>query len=257
MDKPKHSALKPSTIKAYEGIANYCRSGNLDFVANINLRKDRMHHYRRLVYNITNNALKQAYPLTAKCLSEKQWKAVVEAFFTKHNAQEYRVWQMPKEFYAFGVKENYAEQLQMPFLNDLLLLEWIEIEVHTMPDAVWQKDEKTFKNIWQKHWILNPAHRLVQLNYPVHTTIAHQIKATDKSNYFLLVYRSALKNQSVQFMEISVLYAYIVEQLTQSNNTLIQIVEQFIQIADIEMTESLKQDVIDFIEKLQKNGLLR
>jgi len=119
------------------------------------------------------------------------------------------------------VQENFAVKFQLPFLNDLLKFEWEEMVVYNMEDL----SPKPFKkngDIWNDLLILNPEHKLLQLHYPVH--LYDPIIAQEKpGNYFVLLYREK-ETGSVQFMDLSVWFALVVEQLNKgelSLNTLI------------------------------------
>lgn len=245
--------LKDSTYKAYSGLAKYCRTGNLDDAKNLDVRQDRIHHYRRLVFNITNGTLKQAFPIAFKLLSNEQWEELVNDFFENHDAQEYRVWMMPKEFYTFVKESNYSDKFKIPFLDDLLLFEWIEIEVHTMPDEVFPI-YKEDGNIWTDQLILNPEYRLLQLQYPVYNKKTLTITEEDLGHYFLFAYRE-FKNKSVQFMNLSVLYAYILEQI-EENFSLKEIIESFCNLTQTEEAILDKTEIEDFIEKLKSKKII-
>ncbi|MGB0885430.1 MAG: DNA-binding domain-containing protein [Chitinophagales bacterium] len=246
--------LKETTYKAYSGIAKYCRTGDSKHIKDLELRQDRMPHYRRLVFNITKNTLKQAYPITFKLFNNAQWEEVVDDYFKNHNAQEYRIWLMPKEFYEYLVEKKYAEKYNMPFLNDLLLFEWIEIEVHTMEDEIFPKFKKE-GDIWNDILILMPEYRLLQLEYPVHIKQTKEITAADKGNYFLFSYRT-LENKSVKFMDLSILFAFCIEQI-EEGNTLKDIVKQFFTLTNSEFNNEIKEKTESFIKGLiQKEVVL-
>lgn len=245
--------LKEKTYAAYSGLAKYCRTGDIAHVENLDLRQDRIHHYRRLVFNITNGTLKQAYPITFKLFTDAQWKAIVNDYFENHNAQEYRIWQMPKEFFQFAKKQNYAEKFSFPFLNDLLLFEWIEIDVHTMEDEIFP-DYKNEGNIWEDKLVMNPEYRLLQLEYPVHTKKTKEITEADKGNYFLLAYRES-ENFGVRFMNLSVLYAYTIEQI-EEGFTLTEILNTFCELTQTDVSKIDKPELEGFIGKFIKKKVI-
>lgn len=239
--------LKQKTYEAYSGLAKYCRTGDISHVEHINLRQDRIHHYRRLVFNITKGTLKQAYPIAFKLLSDTQWEALVNDYFKNHDAQEYRIWQMPKAFFQFVKEKKYSKKFGFPFLDDLLLFEWIEIEVHTMEDEVFP-EYKTEGNLWEDTLVLNPEYRLLQLEYPVHTKTTIEITEADKGNYFLFAYRET-ENLGVRFMNLTVLYAYIIEQI-EEGVSLTAIIDTFCELTQTEVSSVSKTDVESFIGKL-------
>ena len=142
----------------------------------------------------------------------------------------------------------------MPFLNDLLLFEWIEIEVHTMEDEIFPKIKKE-GDIWNDILILMPEYRLLQLEYPVHIKQTKEITAADKGNYFLFSYRT-LENKSVKFMDLSILFAFCIEQI-EEGNTLKDIVKQFFTLTNSEFNNEIKEKTESFIKGLiQKEVVL-
>ena len=95
---------------------------------------------------------------------------------------------------------------------------------------------------------LNPEHKLVKLNWPVHTTAPNEI-AGKQGDYFLFIDRE--KNSgNIQFMDVSILYAYIIEQLTLGvllKDILVEANTLF-QLNDIAL---LKDHTLTFIEDLK------
>lgn len=242
--------LKDKTYQAYSGLAKYCRTGNLNFVEGLDLRQDRIHHYRRLVFNITNNALKQAYPVAYRLLSTEQWESLVADFFENHDAQEYRIWLMPKEFYLFVKEKKYYKTFDIPFLNDLLLFEWIEIEVHTMSDEKFP-EFKTEGDLWNDVFVLNPEYKLLELQYPVHTKKTNAITKDDKAYYYLLVYRE-FNNMSVQFMNLPILFAYVIEQI-EEGFCLKEIINAFCELSQSKVNN---EDVEVFVNSLKSKNII-
>lgn len=245
--------LKSSTKAAYSGLANFCKTGNVETIQNIELRTDRIHHYRRLVFNITNNTLKHAFPLTHKTCKTEQWDMLVNDFFLYKNDFEYRVWMMPKVFYTFVEENNYAEKLAIPFLNDLLLFEWIEIELQTMPDEEIPQFS-AIKDLWNEPLILNPEYRLIQFSFPVFTKPSLELFNEIAANYFLFAYRE-IESRQVKFMNITSLYAFIIEQID-DNYTLTEICNAYQTIFSLVDVDSIKKDIISFIEKLIKKEII-
>ena len=91
--------IQTDTYQQQSDLAKYCRTNILD--NSLKVRKDRVHHYRRLIYNVVEDSLQAAYPLLNNLLSEKQWNQLVNDFFATHSCQSTQIWKMPGEFYEF------------------------------------------------------------------------------------------------------------------------------------------------------------
>ena len=124
--------LKKETLEIQNNLGDYCRTGvykNIDGVS-----QERLTHYRRLVFGNVKSVLEKAYPITLEWLSEDEWLILVNDFFEFHDSQSPKIWELPQEFMEFVKTNGYDRKFDKPALNDLLLIEWIEIEVHTMMD---------------------------------------------------------------------------------------------------------------------------
>ena len=101
--------LLDSTYKHQSNLAAYCRTGKLPEIPGI--ISENVSQYRRLVYNVVDDMLQNAYPLTVDLFTKKEWDKTVNDFFTNHPCQSPQVWYMPKEFY------NYLTEIKNPLLK--------------------------------------------------------------------------------------------------------------------------------------------
>lgn len=200
--------LNVTTKEIQSSLAEYCRTGEFRSIAGTN--SDRLTHYRRLVYNIIHDSLQSAYPLTFKLLTEEEWEQLVHEFFTKHPCQSPQVWWMPREFYEYIVENGLQIISKYPFLPDLLEMEWLEVELFMMEDI--HIDFRMDQDKSKEKLILNPEHRLVRFDYPVHLKKASDINPPDKGNYFLIMHREPATGK-VLFTDISVFFARLIENL--------------------------------------------
>ncbi len=189
-----------NTANLQNQLAGYCRD-----VKEITLpgaRNDKLHHYRRLVYNVVKGIMDDAFPISRKILGEQAWDNIIRKFHAEHDCQTPQVWRLPKELYAYARLHNLADQLNKPWLTDLLLLEWIEIAVYMMqdisPDAYVPLE---MNDLASKIFVFNQEYQVIELEYPVHL-IAAEKTIPEKGSYYLLVYREP-ETGRVQFINLN------------------------------------------------------
>lgn len=191
------------------------------------VKYERLTEYRRLVRNVFDGTLRQAFPITSEVLSGIEWNQMVDAFMAQHPAQNYRVWKMPHEFYRFVSEMDFARIFNRPYLNDLLYFEWMEIEVFTMPDETLPLFE-TEGDFLRHRLILNPEFRLIELEYPVFKMAADEARKR-KGRYFLLIFRH-VESGAVRFVELSPFLALLWQLLSETPlsgyDVLLQLKEQ-------------------------------
>ncbi|HYG53588.1 MAG TPA: putative DNA-binding domain-containing protein, partial [Flavobacteriales bacterium] len=125
--------LRPETKSIQSKMAAYCREP--EFTDAIEGSKPgRLHNYRRLVFNIIEDTLADAYPITRSMMDDEEWIDMVNAFFSKHNCQSTQLWRMPFELVEFVENHEYHTKIGRPYLLELLYFEWLEIEVYQSPD---------------------------------------------------------------------------------------------------------------------------
>ncbi len=244
--------LKESTHIQQSKLAEYCRNGIMPKDL-LGVTAENLHHYRRLVFNIALDTLETAYPITHSFLDKEVWDKLNLEYFSEHKCQTPQVWRMPLEFYDHCVKKDIQSQLNLPFLNDLLFFEWLELDVHTMDDIAYPA--YTEKGDWMNDIIaINPEHRLVKFSYPVHLFAPTEMTDKTAGDYFLLIYREK-ESGNVQFMDVSILYAYIFEQI--NNGVLLKDVlveaNTLFQINDITL---LKEHALNFIKDLKQRNFV-
>lgn len=239
------------TTQAYQSdLAAYCRSGTLSMIPGI--RQDNISHYRRLVYNIVDDMLENAYPLTHELLSTKEWKSAVNEFFTNHPCQSPQVWYMPKEFYEYMVSSGHSLLKKYPFLKDLLWFEWIELELFMMEDkkAVYT----TAGDILFSRLILNPEYQLLSFQYPVHHKNARYITISDRSHYFTIAHRNT--EGTVLFTDLSPALVRIIEYLVESPLSVKELFEKFQAEYSIQLDNEGQQAIIRFVETAYQQQLI-
>lgn len=200
--------LKRETSELQRKLAWYCRTGEETDIEGA--RHSRLHHYRRLVYNVINNTMKHAYPITREIMANEQWEELINMFFTQHNPQTPKVWELPYELYEFVKDNEIASTFGIPVLNDLMYLEWIEIQVHTMEDEE-VPEFSSVGDLLYDRLVVNPEHELIRLEYPVHKLSAGEA-IKNKGNYFVMVFREPDSGR-VRFVNLSVLFVYLLNRI--------------------------------------------
>jgi hypothetical protein len=138
-------------------------------------------------------------------------------------------------------------------MDDLLLFEWMEIEVHTMPDR--EYPEYTERgNLFLDRMAFNPEHEIVQLDFPIHTHPVHEAK-DKKGDYFALLFRLP-ESGNVQFLELSPLNTYIFSRLRESELPLNEIKGEFARLAGIESQRYLDEALERFFQDLMDRKLI-
>lgn len=238
--------LKTETATQQSLLANYCRTGVKPEL--IGIKEENLYQYRRLVFNIALDTLETAYPITYRFLNSEQWEDLIQRFFAEHKCSTTQVWRMPLEFYQYCKEKNIGEQLQFPFLNDLLFFEWLELEVHTMDDIPYPPYQEL--GSWLHDQIAtNPEHKLVVFEYPVHTTAPTDKLEEKKGNYYFLIYREK-ETGNVHFLDLSMLHVFILENINEGNclETILVEANKLFQLNDLEL---LKKHALTFMEDLK------
>jgi len=243
--------LKTETYKQQSNLAQFCRDGKE--VAILNAKPERLSHYRRLIFNVVKDALETTYPISFKYIESQTWDEIVYNFFSLHKCNDPQVWRMPFEFFEFCKSEKYADKYKLPFLNDLLYFEWLEVEIYMMEDLEYPEFENS-KNLLPEKIAVNPEHKIIKLEYPVH--LKNPIDAVNiKGDYFLLIYREK-ESGRVQFVNLSVLYTFLIENIVMAEKTLEEIFSDILYIFGINDLEMLQTESFKFLDDLKTRGFI-
>ncbi len=248
--------LRKETIAIQEELGEYCRTGQERELPGIT--PGRIHHYRRLISNVVNDTLHTAFPITVAALGESQWEELVQDFFTEGIPQTPQVWKLPFEFYEYHAGRETGKRMDLPFLDDLLYFEWMEIEIHTMPDRPYP-DFVSEGDLFQDRLAFNPEYEIVQLEYPIHThPVSEAIHM--KGDHFALLYRLP-ESGHVQFLGLSALNVYIITRLQEEKVALNEIKNEFAHLAGIEsgryLDDALEKFLGDLLERKMILGFIR
>ena len=228
--------LQADTKQIQDKLAHYCLT-DIDPPADLS-RPEVVKHYRRLISNVFRTTLELAYPITEEWLNSEEWDYLLSEFMAKHKSQTPSVWKMPQEFAEFITDSDYATELNKPTLNDLIWLEWYEIEVHTMSDIDEPVDKNSDFSI-DKTLSVNPYHRFLQLEYPVHKMNASEAK-NKKGNYYVLIYR-LIESGQVRFVELSPLHVALLQKISEKPASLNQIAPIVGSMFGLDMTKEIRE----------------
>lgn len=243
--------LREKTYRQQCLLAQYIRSGDekiLDELDAVNVRGIR--YYRELIINIIYDGISNAYPITTDFFGKKKMMQLTHEFFTHVKCQTPQVWAMPREFMDYIQEHRIELYLKYPFLHDLLLFEWIEIEIFMMPDKhLPYVSEKG--NILTDRLVLNPEIQILVLHYPVHLLHPKNIKKKHKGEYLLLVYRHP-ENKQVIFTELNYFAYQIIKSLNQNPTSISELRDNFAN-SNFKIDDN---NIVHFIESALENKII-
>ncbi|MEN8203944.1 MAG: DNA-binding domain-containing protein [Bacteroidota bacterium] len=243
--------LREDTARIQDLLGDYCRTGEGEEIPGIT--PGRLSHYRRLVYNVIRDTLDRAFPITLAALGEAHWDLLVDDFFSNGFPQTPQIWKLPLEFYNYHNINETGTRIQKPYLEDLLYFEWIEIEVHTMPDRPFPEYESQ-GNIFTDRLAFNPEFEIILLEYPVHMYPAWEAEDR-KGDYYVLIFREP-DSGKVQFLNLSVIHTYILSLLMEEDRPLNQLKGEIAQTAGIESMKYLDDALEKFTGDLMQKKLI-
>ena len=243
--------LKEDTARIQDLLGDYCRTGEEAQIPGV--KPGRLPHYRRLVYNVIRDTMDRAFPIAAAALWDEVWEELVQEFFSKGLPQTPQVWKLPYEFYNYHLMHETGIRIQKPWLEDLLYFEWMEIEVHTMPDRP-VPEYHPRGNMFVDRLALNPEFEMIRLNYPVHMYPVHET-TEKKGEYFLLIFRVP-ESGKVNFLNLSAIHTYILARLQEENLPLNALKGDVAQTAGIESIKYLDDALEKFIGDLMEKKLI-
>jgi hypothetical protein len=232
-------------------LAAYCRTGRYTEIPGVHT--GHVTQYRRLVYNVVDDMLESAYPLTHHLLTAGEWNAMVQDFFSNHPCQSPQVWYMPRELYEYLVQVKHPLLEKYPFLSELLWLEWLEVELFMMEDR--PASYISTGNLQTDALVLNPEHQLQHFHYPVHLKQARQIVAADKGDHFLVLFRKPDSGE-VAFMHLSPVLVTLLELLQEGPQGMNALVEQACAAWQLPVSDEIREAAAAFFAQAIENRLI-
>ena len=242
--------LKKDTIEVQQKLAAYCRTGDLVDIEGAS--KERLSHYRRLVFNVMYGIIENAFPITKSILSEEDFKMLVSGYMSRHDAQIPQVWKVPGEFCDYNL-ENPPELIDdFPYLLDLLRFEWLEILVYNQADTnIPDRRIKTIEG--NDSVVINPDFEITHFKFPVYRGDWDKIIEL-QGDYYLLLFRN-VDTKKVHFMDISPLHVVMIEgfeKVTPLSKLIAHVMASF----NIRENEEVKGKLISFVNKLYEEGFI-
>lgn len=194
--------LKENTYQQQAMLAKYTRTNDETIFSQLqNVKEKGIRYYRELIFNIIYDTVSNAYPIMTDFLGEDEMKKIVQRFFSSHSCSNPQVWAMPKEFMNYV--NEYEKKLihEHPFLPELMLFEWKEIEMYMMPDKPLLPYKKKGSVLTDK-LVINPEIEILSFSYPVFLLHPENITEETKDDYLIIVYRD-LEYREVHYNAIN------------------------------------------------------
>ncbi len=243
--------LLNDTYQQQSNFAAYCRTGNYFPIKGVH--EERLSHYPRLVFNVIDDTLRSAYPITFDLLTDDEWETIVRSFFATHKCSTYSVWKMPYEFYQFVLTLDNQLTEKYPFLEELLLFEWTEIEIHMMEDEVYPEVESKGEMVTDT-LVFNPEYTILQLHYPVHLKNPNEITEHDKGDYFVLLFREQ-EIGNVQFLDLSFYFVWLIRKIENEQKSLLELTEEASELFGVNQNV-LVENSLPFLTELQNKKFI-
>jgi len=144
--------------------------------------------YHQLVYNRFEDFIRTSFPVFSSFL-EGELETIVDEFLRERHTKPLLI-ELGREFVEFFRGRDYHFKDTLPFLEELLLYEWLEIELFNAPDDASSEDFH-----WEGRYRLSSTSRLLRFSYPVHRCegVSTEDILKKKGDYYLLLYRGNTK----------------------------------------------------------------
>ncbi len=237
MKVKSRTLLEPSTYSAMQELSRVALTG--ENIVPEGARPDRVQVYHDLVWGAFEDTLEKGYPLAFALLgalpsahAESAWLELIKAFVASAPKTSPLLWQMPAELVEFSHREQFAERFNTPWLDDLLRFEWMEIEVHMMPDGELPDKFRAYGESPDERLsgklVLNPDFQILVTEYPVFRSLEPHVLNT-RGRYFVLGFRHR-ETCKVHFVELTPQLVVCVEWLAEEPRTLDSVFETLSQV---------------------------
>ena len=182
------------------------------------VKKPRMQMYRELFFNNINSFLSTNFPVLREIIDDREWKNLVQDFFSRHPCKTPYFTEIPEEFIDYLQNERDSNPQDPPFMLQLAHYEWVEMALSISKDELPAKDEAFITDPLAYKISLSPLAWPLAYDFPVQQ-ISPEFQPIEKQNLptYLVVHRN--RDLNVKFIEITPL-TYRLLQIIQENQAI-------------------------------------
>jgi hypothetical protein len=244
--------LSKDTAAIQTALAEVCRSGIVTELPGTT-SPQRVETYRELIQGNFEDTLARAYPITKQALRSKHWNEMVDAFMAGHPSSSPQLWRMPEEFCHFAIAEAFSEKFKVPYLDDLMRFEWVEIEVFMMED-VNPPRSALGGDLRSRALVINHEFRTLTVEYPVYESIGKGFSRR-KGVYELLTFRNP-ESLFVEYMLATPLVLELLKVLAVKPVVLTEALEISCRSLGIAVTDDVKAAALTLAQDLFSRGMI-
>ncbi len=202
--------------------------------------------YTELVYYRFLEVFEKAYPRFKKMVSEETFDRLIYEFL-KVGAKTPILWRVSGEFKAFLIEKN---DLDMPYLADLLEFEFLEIEMFMQKYSDHTKSSFSL----QKSYAFSKEANIRHFSYPVHHPDFDSNPEAFESGEFTILFYYNAKSEEVLYEEITPFIEEFLLSLTPNLSTM-QSIEKIAEVYEIE-NEELLEILLPILEHFHGENIL-
>ena len=244
--------LDSSTKDLQIALARYCR-GLEEEAPREGTSMQHTGLYKSLIEKVYFSTLKNAFPIAHSALSPDQWQALVNSFIRNHPIEDPRLWKMPLGLVEHADAFEIAKKMSLPYLDDLLHFEWLEIQLYMQPELPNSSTLTTAPDL-KSVAILNPDSALHDYSYPVFAF--HPDKPSFQPGNFSVFGFRHRETDKVHFIELSVFTRAFIKRLHAHKGTVKEVITLTCKDLEIEECEEIRAVGIDFVYHLYNKGAI-
>lgn len=165
----------------------------------------RMAVYREIVFNNIFASVSACFPVCRQILGARAWRKLVRGFFAEHGSETPYFREIPAQFLKYLDTQPIAE-----YLKQLAHYEWAELHLSTM--HVDSPPLSTQIDLLNERPVLNPAHLLLEYDYPVHM-LSKRHKTAEPAPTHILMYRN--DKFEIKFIVLNAITYQLLNQIQQ------------------------------------------
>lgn len=126
--------------------------------------------YQNLMQNSLHETISKIFPYS-KIILQQEWEELVEDFQSHYSQPSFQLYKSAMKFPQFLAEKKKINK-KYPFIVDLALYEWIEVEVLNLPDVFYSGDllkriPESAEEFVETAPLWNFASEKITLNYPI------------------------------------------------------------------------------------------